>query len=444
MVQQMMKTHKWALLLLVATCFSSQSCLKDTCLRTVSYTQLVPVYVSLDEIRASNPELVLPQPIVKPGSVAHFQNKIFLGELGQGIHIIDNADPNNPVNSAFIAIPGNTSFAISNGILYASSYIDLLTIDLTGGSNSTPDGLYGAASRVENVFSPLWEDLDSNRIAITYEERQQTSQLDCDSYGAFLTNRNGKLVEIVQLDEFKDSPEFFVNNAATDTSNQYNFHQAISTQFTITGDFLYALNLMNLNVLSLTNPLNPVEVNSINIGTIGPATLAPFKDDLFVGASYGATIYSLGNPNALTAGTFFGPASACDAFSFKDNYVFVAKRSGNKCYETGNQLCLVDITHIETPNYVQIFPMDNPHGLTIVGETLFLCEGEFGLKSFDITSPLELDQHLLDHETGLHALSVLILDEQAKLLLVNADDGLYQYNFDNPANLKLLSKLAFD
>ena len=88
--------------------------------------------------------------------------------------------------------------------------------------------------------------------------------------------------------------------------------------------------------------------------------------------------------------------------------------------------------------------MDNPYGLGIKENTLFLCEGKSGLKVFDIETPTELDEHFIDHQKNLFAYDVIPLPGNENILLLIGEDGFYQYNFDDPKNLKLLSHIAIN
>jgi hypothetical protein len=53
---------------------------------------------------------------------------LFINEYQQGIHIIDNRNPEVPVPVAFLSIPGNTDFDFKGDILYADNYTDLVTM----------------------------------------------------------------------------------------------------------------------------------------------------------------------------------------------------------------------------------------------------------------------------------------------------------------------------
>ncbi|MCC6722951.1 MAG: hypothetical protein IT258_00475, partial [Saprospiraceae bacterium] len=199
----------------------------------------------------------------------------------------------------------------------------------------------------------------------------------------------------------------------------------------------------SLNVFSITDPATASLVSILNLGW-GIETIFPYQNTLFIGSNSGMFIFDNSNPALPKQLSVFAHVTACDPVFVKDNYAYVTLRSGNECQGFSNQLDLIDITNFASPTLVKSFAMQNPHGLSIAGDNLFLCEGEFGLKTFSIADPLHLDEHLLDRETNLNAIDAISLNEQSKLLMVIGEDGLYQYNFDDPSDLKLLSKILIE
>ena len=65
------------------------------------------------------------------GKIHILNDLVFLNEIQEGIHIIDNSNPSNPTPLGFLKIQGNTDVAIRDGILYANQYSDMLAIDFT-------------------------------------------------------------------------------------------------------------------------------------------------------------------------------------------------------------------------------------------------------------------------------------------------------------------------
>ncbi|MBI5917501.1 MAG: hypothetical protein HY842_19205 [Bacteroidetes bacterium] len=419
--------------LLALVGFATQGCLKDKCERKLSYIRVDPVYKTIDEIRNGTAVNEAPRELKNPGALYYYNDKIFINERQEGIHVIDNTDPSSPVNEAFIAIPGNESFAIKNGILYANSYIDLLAIDL----QSTE-----VVGRTESVFPPLWEDFENNRVAVSYQETPVTEVLSCDGYGKFYFT-DDRFFDFSNMGGFQGDVAVLANessNGGTKEGSGAGIGGSMA-RFTIVGDYLYVVDQTSLDVFSLSTPTQPQSTNTVEIGW-GIETIFPFEDKLFIGSNAGMFIYDNSNPAAPSYLSQFAHARACDPVVVSGDYAYVTLRSGTECDGFNNQLDLVDISNITNPFLVKSFPMDNPHGLSIAENSLFLCEGEFGLKSFDITDPKVLGEHQLDHVTNLHAFDAIALPGQKKLLLVIGEDGFYQYNYDDPADLQFLSKIT--
>jgi hypothetical protein len=88
-----------------------------------------PVYKNSDEI--ARVEVSPAQSLKEPGKIYTYDRYLFINELGQGIHIVDNADPKRPENLSFISIIGNYDIAVKGNWLYADNLSNLLVIDIT-------------------------------------------------------------------------------------------------------------------------------------------------------------------------------------------------------------------------------------------------------------------------------------------------------------------------
>jgi hypothetical protein len=71
-----------------------------------------------------------PRDIKKAHKIYLKDNFIFIVERFEGIHVIDNANPETPQKLGFIRIPGNQDVAVKGQYLYADNAVDLLTIDI--------------------------------------------------------------------------------------------------------------------------------------------------------------------------------------------------------------------------------------------------------------------------------------------------------------------------
>jgi hypothetical protein len=103
-----------------------------------------PVYLAYSELKTLN--ILPPEPLKNPGKIYVKDTYLLVGESGRGFHIIDNANPAQPRKLAFVAIPGNTDFAIKDSTLYANNGADLLAYNIGNLQNIR------LMKRLENVF----------------------------------------------------------------------------------------------------------------------------------------------------------------------------------------------------------------------------------------------------------------------------------------------------
>lgn len=404
---------------------SFSSCLKDSCERTVSYIRLEAVYKTSQEIRDATAVGEAPRALKNPGQLYYYDNKIFINERREGIHVIDNTDPVHPQNIAFIAIPGNEDLAIRNGVLYANAYVDLLAIDLL---------TYQEIGRAESVFQPLWKDVQNGTVAVFYEETPVTEVMNCQTYGAL--RKQGDVFYSVDVLSEAGFDDFIGSSGAAGGSGI----GGSMARFTMANDHLYVVDEQRLHVFSLSNPAVPERASTVHVGW-GIETIIPYEDKLFIGSSSGMFIFDNSNPLEPYLLSTFAHARACDPVFVQGNLAYVTLRSGTPCEGFSNQLDVVDITHITNPSLVATIPMQNPHGLSVKGSDLLLCEGEYGFKRFDATNPHFIGSKQLDHVKDFHAFDVISLPGVANIALVIGDDGFYQFSFDDPKKLALLSKI---
>jgi hypothetical protein len=419
-----MKTK--TLQLAVACCFIilCTACLKDTAYRTYTYKLYRPVYSTSEEVR-NNIKNEAPQPITAAGKMYVLGNYIFLNNLGKGIHIINNTDPANPVNEAYINIPGCEDMAVTGTTLYADCYTDLMVIDI-----SNPQQVK-LKTHIPNIFPDrqwvLGYQIDSGRVIAdwiikdtTVKERMELGRF----YG-------GGMV-------FMDAT---VQSAAFNTSSGTKAAQGKGgsmARFAIQSQHLYTVTFNKLNVLDIASPQTPQVKKIIDLNW-GIETIYPFKDKLFIGSSTGMQIFSVGNPvNPQKAGTF-EHLRVCDPVIADDDYAYVTLRSGTQCNGFTNELDVVNVTDILNPALIKGYPLQNPHGLSKDGQWLFICDGDAGLKVFDASAPSNI---ILKQTIDIrNTYDVICMNGVA---MVVAKDGFYQYDYSNINNIRLLSKMGIE
>jgi hypothetical protein len=206
------------------------------------------------------------------------------------------------------------------------------------------------------------------------------------------------------------------------------------SRFTLYDNYLYTVDDYKLNAFLIEqDQLDLKNVNQLNWGI---ETIFPYKDKLFIGSNSGMYIFDNSNPESPVLLSSFDHARACDPVVVKDEVAYVTLRNGSICQGYTNQLDVIDISTLTNPKLIKSYPMDNPHGLAVTNEDIvYLCEGEYGLKTLDVTDPNDVKQ--IGYDKSVKTYDVIALEDK-RLLMIGAD-GFYQYDATNPKNLKLLS-----
>lgn len=203
-------------------------------------------------------------------------------------------------------------------------------------------------------------------------------------------------------------------------------------RFTISKGHLYTVDNTNLKVFDISDESNPEYIRDLNVG-FGIETIFPLGDNLFLGTRTGMTIYDITTPSNPVYLSSFSHIYSCDPVVVEGNYAFVTLSTSNSCTRGTNELQIIDISNLQAPNLVEIYPMLSPKGLGIDNGTLFICDN--GLKVYDATNVLDLK---LIKTFDINANDVIPYNGK---LLVIGDDGFYQYDYSNN-EISLLSKIT--
>ncbi|RZK60664.1 MAG: hypothetical protein EOO91_00555 [Pedobacter sp.] len=343
----------------------------------------------------------------KTGKIYLYNDLLFINEPNKGVHIYSNVNPSAPVNLAFLQIPGNVDLAISNNILYADSYVDLLAFDISNISNIKQ------VKRLKDVFKQFY--ISGNGV-----------QKYVVIYKDTLINK-----------ETYYNKDIAMYSSSVSTPSSSSGQGGSMARFTLMNQYLYTVGQADLSLFDVRTVSNPTFVKTINLAW-GVETIFPYENKLFIGTNNGMHIFNAtdaGNPVKLST---YSHIIACDPVVVQGKYAYVTLRTGNFCRQTVNQLEVVDIEDPTQPKQVAVFPMKNPHGLSVSGNNLFLCEGTFGIKSFNITDKNAIGSNLLEHLDNIKSFDVIA---GPKSLIVTGEDGVYQFNYSNPSKLTQLSKI---
>jgi hypothetical protein len=397
-----------------------QGCMKDSCRRT--YTLYQPIFKTLKQVREEM-KSTAPQALKNTGKLNVFGNYIFLNEVGKGIHVIDNANPSAPKNIGFINIPNNIDLAIKGSYLYADSYSDIIVFDISNPVSVKPVKFMDNVMKEKNVYwNSLSNSPDSVKVVVGYTQKDTT--VDCNTYSIW-----SSCSSCSALASSGSASSFYAAAPQTGTGGSM-------ASFTIVNNYLYTVGSASLYSIDISNPQNPQQTSVKNMGW-GIETIYPFQNRLFIGSRTGMFIYDLSNPSSPTAQGQFRHVNSCDPVIADGQYAYVTLRNGTACNTVINELNVLDVSNLSAPVLKARHNLTNPHGLAKYGNILLICDGRDGLKIYNAASPLNLQ--LLKTIPGMETFDVIAMNNRA---IVVAKDGLYQYDYSNPSNPLLLSKIA--
>jgi hypothetical protein len=397
------------------------------------YTVNAPVYLSYNDLRAPL-KVAGGQDIIQPGKIYFKDNYIFVNEYQKGIHVIDNSNPESPEIIKFIEIPGNVDMAIKDSILYADSYVDLVAIDISDMNNIKE------VSRVVDAFpymvppcgDALIETVDPAKGVVT-SWKVTEKKVNVENTGLI----------------YRPYPEYdymkfynAVSGGALDVASNGNGTGTGGSmaRFTLYDDYLYTVDNYMLRLFNISDAAAPAEANEVYVGW-NIETIFPYDNKLFMGSTTGMYVYSLAVPSNPEYVSTFWHATGCDPVVVQDNLAYVTLRAGNLCGNNLSQLDVIDISNIAEPKLLKEYEMEEPYGLGIDGKTLFVCDGDAGLKIFNATDPMIINERMIAQYPDINAWDVIPL---GGTLLMIGTDGLYQYDYSDPENITELSVIPIE
>lgn len=418
--------------------FTMHSCVKDTCVHTKKYLHYEPVFITQEEFDAPA-EYTLARPMENTGTIYAYGSYIFVNEFQRGIHIIDNHNPQSPNVKGFIEIPGNTHFTVKSNMLYANKLEDLVVLDITNVDQPLQ------VNRISDVFQLHRAQSSDQGILAYYESTDEAIEIDCNDqrYNSLIFSFNDRL--FFDFEAFTPSAnlQFAAVNNAKAVVESGNSPSTIGVggsmaRFTTFGEYLYVLSDHSLETIDITTPDQPVKHASTNVAFTAE-TIYPFEGHLYIGTTNGMHIYNVSHSGTPEFVSTTAHIQSCDPVISDGEYAYVTLRGGTECGGFTNQLEAYDIQNPFTPTRVQIFPMDNPHGLTKVGDYLYICEGPGGWKKVKSNLP---GQFTLEQTNSSHSAYDVLVTPQFTLLIVGSK-GIFQYSMDGVNNPQLISQVEF-
>lgn len=397
------------------------------------YKGNAPVYMSYEELRSA---VVVEEEadLVNPGKIYFKDNYIFIIEEFKGIHIYDNSNPASPVKKSFINVPGIADMVIAGNILYADSFVDIVAIDLQDLNNIKETG------RLRDILPYMTPPID-NKLPVAQVDKDKGLVVEWE-----VKTIKERIYEnpvfypqsVIAFDgSFRSLNTGFYSSSSSGVSSGGVGIGGSMARFGIKDNILYLVDNTTLRLLDITNKSTPVKLFDIGVGW-GIETLFISGDKMFMGTTTGMLIYDIQNPTAPQRKSTYSHVRSCDPVIVDDTLAYVTLRSGTTCGGAINNLEVVNIKNVSSPQLVIAYPMTNPHGLGKDGNLLFVCDGAAGLKIYDSSNPRLISANLIYAYPNIKSFDVIPLGET---LVMTGDDGLFQYDYSNVQNIRLLSTI---
>ena len=397
---------------------------------TEVFTANSPVYMSYEDLRGAI-KITESRDLQNTGKIYFKDGYIFVNEELKGIHIIDNQNPANPNNIGFIEIPGNVDIAIKDDILYADSYIDLVAIDISDINNPTE------VNRVEDVFpyttpKPKSEDYpiakieEEKGVVIDWEVKKIEQEIEYHYYPVYYSFRSEKDM-LMNDGGFSGAPQ--------GSGSAFGIGGSMA-RFGLYNDYLYVVDNATLYMFDVKNPESPNNIGSQGVGW-QIETMFIYDGHMFFGTQTGMLIFSL---EVATVPTYIGEfrhVTSCDPVVVSNGYAYVTLRGGTRCGSNVNRLDVLKLADNYVDNeLLESYPLHGPFGLGIDDQTLFVCDGDAGLKIYDVEDKLHIDDHQIASFSNINTFDVIPFDNY---LFMIGEDGFYQYDYSDLNNIHQIS-----
>jgi hypothetical protein len=392
----------------------------------VSYQINEPVFMSEATFRSSVKVTKEQREISNYGKICFYNGYLFISESEVGIHILDNRNPSQPHNVGFVELLGNADIAVKDNKLYADSYIDLVWFNISDPANPKLEG------RLENAFPealPVVENGYGCDYSMIYSEDGKRKSGIVVSWA--LKNR------VEDIEKRSGGWWWGIEDAASYTNANKGGSMSAGvngsmSRFTLYDKYLYAVINDQMCIFDLSEP-NPVNKGSQYVGNV--ETIFSYKDNMFLGMPTGMSIYSVKNPLKPERCSTIWHVLGCDPVVVDNDLAYVTVHSGNFCGQNNDELFIVDVKDVYHPSQLVSYKMVKPKGLGIDNGTLFLCDD--GLKIFKIgEDPQTLIANQILHKKGMDGYDLIPYEN---VLMMIADDGLYQYDYSDLGNIRELS-----
>lgn len=405
--------------------FSLIACKKNKGTIEQTYFKAIAEYEEINKIRKTS--INAPSRAVnKTGKIFFGHDMILIGEVNEGIHVIDNSNPSAPVNISFIDLPYTNEFYVNNNMIYAISHYDLVKIDVS--NLSSPQLI----DRLENAFGQNLTD-GNGKVLVGFTHKRTTETFELGSPEELALRENNTLYYDFQNEviPFSEVPSSFIGSSVK--------NKGTLNRLAYDNNLLYVIGKKDIH----TFQDNSSTITKLGKKEVGDEleTIYTKGDKIFIGTTSEMIILSKSSsPQKIST---YEHTITCDPVLPHGNVAYLTLRSVSTGGCTGNVniLDVIDISNVNNPTQITEISLSSPYGMAIMNNYLFVAEGNNGISVLDISNPSS--PNLLTTHSGIKVYDVLKHPTASNTILTTGEYGLKQYAF-NPSNntLQVLSEIS--
>jgi len=211
------------------------------------------------------------------------------------------------------------------------------------------------------------------------------------------------------------------------------------TKFKMVGDYLYTVNEDVITIIDIADASTPIAITRNKI-FYEIDTISSYENYLYIGVDSEIYIYDKTDPTQLKEISSLSDIESCDPIAVENGIAYVTHNVDSSCgYSDKSQLEIFDIRDIESPKVIKTVPMWAPSGIAIDNSKLFICDGDAGLKVYDVNSSenngtIEID--IINIQNIDDAVCNDIIAHQNNLILTNSSK-ITQYDYSSFPMIKM-------
>ena len=225
------------------------------------------------------------------------------------------------------------------------------------------------------------------------------------------------------------------SSSSSDSTSSITGKAGSLAKYAVVGDYLYTVNSGVMDILDISDASKPKKVSKVHLPW-DVETLFSYKNYLYIGAETGVYIYDNSNPILPTSIAEFSHVQSCDPVVVSDDIAYVTLNTGSTCWNNRrdtNRLEILDVQNPKKPKLIKTLELWSPTGLGVDGNKLFICDGEAGLKLFDINKTegsqgVEIRLALKSSDAEIDCYDVIAHDNT---LIVSNKEDIRQFDYSS-------------